>query len=92
MIAPRSAWQNPIAERLIGSIRRGCLDRVIVLNERHLRRLLAEYCDYYHAARTHRSLGQDVPHPRAIESPEEGEIIELPMVGGLHHRYARRAA
>ena len=92
VIAPRSPWQNPIAERLIGSIRRECLDRVIVLNERHLRRLLADYCDYYHNARTHRSLCQDAPHPRAVEAPEAGKIIELPMVGGLHHRYARRAA
>ncbi len=81
VIAPRSPWQNPVAERLIGSIRRECLDRVIVLNERHLRRLLGEYCEYYHDARTHRSLGQDAPHPRAIEAPEAGKIIELPMVG-----------
>ncbi len=92
VIAPRSPWQNPIAERLIGSIRRECLDQVIVLNERHLRRRLADYCDYYHNARTHRSLNQDAPHPREIEAPEIGKIIELPMVGGLHHRYARRGA
>jgi transposase InsO family protein len=92
VIAPRSPWQNPVAERLIGSIRRECLDRVIVLNERHLRQLLADYCEYYHNARTHRSLDQDAPHPRAIEAAEEGKIIELPMVGGLHHRYTRRAA
>jgi putative transposase len=92
VIAPRSPWQNPIAERSIGSIRRECLDRVIVINERHLRRLMVEYFDYYHRSRTHRSLGQDAPIERAIEPPERGKVVEFPIVGGLHHLYRRQAA
>jgi putative transposase len=92
VISPRSPWQNPIAERLIGSIRCECLDRVIVLNERHLRRLMVECCDYYHRSRTHRSLGQDAPPERSIEPPEPGKVVEFPMVGGLHHLYRRQAA
>jgi putative transposase len=92
VIAPMSPWQNPIVERLIGSIRRECLDRVIVLNERHLRKLLADYGEYYHRIRPHRSLGQDAPTPRTIEPPECGKVVEFPMVGGLHHRYGRQAA
>ncbi|MBL9139243.1 MAG: transposase [Verrucomicrobiales bacterium] len=92
VIAPRSPWQNPIAERLIGSIRRECLDRVIVINERQLRRLIVEYCDYYHRSRTHRSLDQDAPLERAIEPPKVGKVVEFPMVGGLHHLYRRQAA
>ena len=91
-IAPRSPWQNPFAERLIGSIRRECLDHVIVLSERHLLRLLREYSTYYHESRTHLSLAKDAPAGRAIEPPAMGEVVELPQVGGLHHRYVRRAA
>ena len=92
LIAPRSPWQNPMVERLIGSLRRECLDHFIVFNEQHLRRILTDYLSYYHQHRTHRSLAQDCPEARAVEPPELGKIIELPMVGGLHHRYARRAA
>ena len=92
LIAPRSPWQNPMVERLIGSIRRECLDHVIVLNEEHLRRILSDYLSYYHRHRTHRSLEQDCPEPRAVEPPDQGKIIELPLVCGLHHRYARQAA
>jgi transposase InsO family protein len=92
LIAPRSPWQNPVVERLIGSIRRECLDHVIVLNEEHLCRILTDYLSYYHRHRTHRSLEQDCPETRAIESPDQGKIIELPLVCGLHHRYARQAA
>jgi putative transposase len=92
VIAPRSPWQNPIAERWIGSIRRECLDRVIVINERHLRRLMVEYFDYYHRSRTHRSLGQEAPMEREIDPPERGKVVEFPMVGGLHHQYRRQAA
>jgi putative transposase len=91
-IAPRSPWQNPLVERLIGSIRRECLDCMIVLNEQHLRRRLSQYVDYYHRHRPHRSLAADCPEPRAVEPPDQGKILELPLVGGLHHRYARQAA
>ncbi len=90
--APRSPWQNPYAERLIGSIRRECLDHVIIFNERHLRRVLSRYFQYHHETRTHLSLGKDCPQPRPIQSPSAGNIIVFPEVGGLHHRYERRAA
>jgi transposase InsO family protein len=92
IIAPRSPWQNPYAERLVGSIRRECLDRVIVFNERQLRQLLESYFEYYHKVRPHRSLDHDSPVPRPVESPDCGKVIELPLVGGLHHRYLRQAA
>jgi len=90
--APRSAWQNPYVERLIGSIRRECLDRVIVLNEQQLRRILEDYFDYYHKVRPHRSLIHDSPIPRPVESPDRGKVVEMPWVGGLHHQYLRQAA
>jgi putative transposase len=92
LTAPHSPWQNPFAERLIGSIRRECLNHVLVLSERHLRRLLTAYFAYYHRARTHLSLDKDAPNGRPIEPPELGAIIQIPEVGGLHHRYVRRAA
>ena len=92
LIAPKSPWQNPYVERLIGSIRRECLDHVIVLHERHLRRLLTEYFSYYHHWRTHRGLDMDCPRPRPVQRPEVGPIREVPEVGGLHHHYERRAA
>jgi len=91
-IAPRSPWQTPYAERVIGSIRRECLDHVIVLNERHARRLLKEYVGYYHSARNHLSLNKDPPTSRAIEPPDAGNIIAFPVLGGLHHRCTRIAA
>src|SRR5439155_20008176 len=84
-------WQNPFVERLIGSIRRECLDHVVVLSESHLRRILVRYLAYYHRARTHLSLDKDAPDPRPIASPVLGRIVEIPEVGGLHHRYERRA-
>jgi putative transposase len=90
--AARSPWQNPFVERLIGSIRRECLDHVIVLNEKHLRRILKSYFDYYHRSRTHLSLAKDAPEPRAKQPQELGVVIEIAEVGGLHHRYERRAA
>ena len=89
--APRSPWQNPYVERLIGSIRRECLDHVIILHERHLKRLLTEYFQYYHHWRTHRALDMDCPVPRLVQRPEVGLIREVPEVGGLHHHYERRA-
>jgi hypothetical protein len=79
-------------ERLVGSIRRECLDHVIVLNQRHLYRILTAYFAYYPKSRTHLSLGKDTPEPRAVQPPSMGEIVELQEVGGLHHRYERRAA
>ena len=93
LIAPRSPWQNPYAERLIGTIRRECLDHVIVLDERHLRWVLCEYLEnYYHPSRTHLSLGKDSPIPRPVQPPQMGEVVSFPILGGLHHRYERRAA
>ena len=92
LTAPQSPWQNPFAERLVGSIRRDLLDHVIVVDERHVRRLLAKYSSYYGADRTHLSLGKDAPNGRQVEPPELGRVVELPRVGGLHHRYIRRAA
>src|SRR6266403_2612979 len=92
LTAPSSPWQNPFAERLIGSIRRECLDHVVVLGERHLRRTLTRYFAYYHWARTHLSLDKDAPDGRPTEPPGPGMIIPIPEVGGLHHRYVRRAA
>ncbi len=90
--APASPWQNPYCERLIGSIRRECLDHVIVLNERHLRRVLRGYASYYHSSRTHRSLDDDYPDPRPAEPPEIGDVVVIAQVGGLHYRYTRRLA
>ncbi len=92
LTAPRSPWQNAYAERLVGSIRRECLDHVIVLNESSLRRVLKSYFDYYQGSRTNLAVGKDAPESRAVQPPELGLVIELPQVGGLHHRYERRAA
>jgi len=90
--AAQSPWQNPYVERLIGSIRRECLDHVIVFNEAGLRRVLKSYFDYYDQSRTHLALDKDAPIPRKIQPPELGRVVECPEVGGLHHRYERRAA
>jgi len=90
--APRSPWQNPYVERIIGSIRRECLDHLIILNATHLHRILRSYLAYYHGCRTHLSLDKDAPERRAKESPEMGKVNAIPPVGGLHHRYTRRAA
>ena len=91
VIAPRSPWQSPYVERFIGSIRRECLDHMIVLTEDHLRRILESYFDYYHQARTHLSLDRNAPQPREVEPPSRGKIAAIPHVGGLHHRYIRAA-
>lgn len=91
-IAPRSPWQNPYAERLIGTIRRECLDHVIILGRRHLKKRLADYFDYYHSVRTHMSLRKDTPNYRAIQRPEQGKVVQLSRIGGLHHEYVRMAA
>ena len=92
LTAARSPWQNPFAERLIGSIRRECLDHVLVLSESHLRRILTGYFAYYHRTRTHLSLTKDAPDGRLVEPPELGGVVPIREVGGLHHRYVRRAA
>jgi transposase InsO family protein len=92
LTAPQSPWQNPFAERLVGSIRHECLDHVIVLGEKHLRRILKSYFDYYLCSRTHLSLAKDAPTTRVVQGPEAGEIVKISQVGGLHHRYERRAA
>jgi putative transposase len=90
--ASRSPWQNPFVERVIGSIRRECLDHVIIINERHLRRVLSSYVRYYHEWRTHLSLNKDCPETRPILPPAAGKIVAVAQLGGLHHRYERRAA
>jgi putative transposase len=90
--APRSPWQRAYVERVIGTIRRECLDHVIVFNERSLYRHLRDFLDYYHRVRTHLGLQKDTPESRPIQSAEAGRVISIPEVGGLHHRYERRAA
>ena len=90
LTAHRCPWQNPYVERLIGTIRRECLDHIIVFNEEHLGRVLRSYFRYYHRWRTHRSLDMDAPEHRPIQ--EVGEVIQIPEIGGLHHHYERRAA
>ena len=90
--APASPWQNAYVERLIGSLRRELLDHVIVFNERHLKRLLSSYLDYYHPWRTHQSLDQDTPDGRHVRFAEPGQVVEFPVVQGLHHYYLPRAA
>ena len=92
LTAPQSPWQNAYVERLIGSIRRECLDHVIVFNETSLRRILKSYFDYYERSRTHLSLGKDSPISRPIQRAAMGRIVEIPQVGGLHHRYERVSA
>jgi len=85
--APRSPWQNGHTERLIGSIRRECLDHVVVFGERHLRHVLLSYMQYYNDARTHLSLNKDAPVPRVVQAV--GHILPAPILGGLHHHYVR---
>jgi transposase InsO family protein len=92
LTAPRSPCQNACVERLIGSVRRECLDRVVVLNAAGLRRVLTDYVEYYLRSRTHLSLNRDAPVSRAVVPPADGDIASIPQVGGLHHRYERRAA
>jgi putative transposase len=89
--APRAPWQNPFVERVIGSIRRECLDHFLILNETHLYRLLRAYVAYHNAVRPHQALDNNSPQPRDIDPPPGGRIIAFPQVGGLHHRYQRAA-
>ncbi|MSO21526.1 MAG: transposase [Acidobacteria bacterium] len=92
LTAPHSPWQNGYVERLIGSIRRECLDHFLVLNETSLRKILRSYFQYYERARTHLALEKNAPQPREVFKPERGRVVEFPEVGELHHRYERRAA
>ena len=92
LTAPRSPWQNAFAERLIGTIRRECLDHVVVLNERHLRKLLVDFLDHYHLWRSHRALAMDCPEPRLVQGPQHGAVVEVAEAGGLNRHYERRAA
>ena len=89
---PGSPWQRAFIERVIGTIRRECLDHVIVLSERSLRRHLIRFLAYYHQSRPHLGLQKDAPEPRPVQGPDVGRIVAFPEVGGLHHRYERRAA
>jgi transposase InsO family protein len=91
LVSPRSPWQNPYAERVIGSFRQECANHLIVLSESHLRRVLRGYVAYYKASRPHSSLNGNSPLGRQVEPPSRGPVIALPQVGGLHHRYARAA-
>ena len=90
--APRSPWQRAYVERVIGSIRRECLDHVIVFNETGLRRMLSVYFSYYHETRPHLCLEKDSPEPRKVQPPERGQVVAVPPVGEPHHRYERCAA
>jgi putative transposase len=92
VITYRSPWQNGYCERLGGSLRRECLDHMIVLGERHLRRVLKEYVAYYHRSRTHLGLDKDTPELRPIQGRDEGDVVSESVLGGLHHRYWRQAA
>jgi transposase InsO family protein len=89
VIAPRSPWQNPFVERLIGTLRRELLDHVVVLGERHLLRLLRCFLAHYHDSRCHQALQGNAPKRREVEPPQRGRVVAEPMVGGLHHRYRR---
>ena len=90
--AYHSPWQNPYAERVIGTIRRECTNHLIVLGENHLRRLMKQYVRYYNESRPHSSLEGNAPIPRDVDPPERGQVVGEPVLGGLHHRYFRRAA
>jgi putative transposase len=90
--APHAPWQNPFVERFVGSARRECFDHVIAFNEASVRMLMTRYGSYYEKARTHLALDKDAPISRPVMLPGEGDIVAIPEVGGLHHRYERRAA
>jgi len=92
LTAPRSPWQNACAERFIGFARRECVDHVIVFSATGLQRLMNLYCAYYEQSRTHLALNKDAPIHRAIAEPDDGHVVAIPQVGGLHHRYGRQAA
>lgn len=89
---PRSPWERAYVERVIGTIRRECLDHVILFNEATLHKHIKSFLAYYHESRTHLSLFKDAPLSRLVQGPERGAVVAIPQVGGLHHRYQRRAA
>jgi transposase InsO family protein len=86
-ISPGSPWQNSYAERLIGTVRRECLDRMLIFGEPHLRQVLSLYAAYYNQMRTHLALGKDAPLGRAVE--RSGVIVAISILSGLHHQYVR---
>jgi putative transposase len=92
LTAPGAPWQNAYVERFIGSARRECFDHVIAFSATGVQRLMKLYCAYYERSRTHLSLAKDAPIPRPIAPAREGQVVAIPQVGGLHHRYERRAA
>ena len=92
MTSPRSPWQNAYVERFIGSIRRECLDHVIVFSTGGLKQVVTSYVEYYMRSRTHLSLAKDSPVPRRVMPRRSGRVIAVPQVNGLHHRYVRAAA
>ena len=87
----KSPWQNPYAERVIGSVGRECLHHIIVLGERHLQLILKQYVAYYNGVRPHLSLQRDSPIPRKLDPPGRGRVVAIPHLGGLHHHYKRAA-
>ena len=90
--ARKSPKMNAICERVIGTLRRECLNHFIILGERHLHRILTEYIEeYYHTERIHQGLANDCPESRAVDPPENGSVMSMPVLGGLHHRYRRKA-
>jgi transposase InsO family protein len=92
LAAPQSPWQRAYVERVIGTLRRDCLDHMIIFSEASLRLTLSGYLRYYHEFRTHLSLDKDAPEPRPVQAADAGRIVSISQVGGLHHRYERRAA
>ena len=86
-ISPGSPWQNGVAERLIGTLRRECLDQMVIFGEVHLRRILSDYAAYYNQTRTHRALQKDAPLRRAVQ--RSGSVVAIPVLAGLHHKYVR---
>jgi putative transposase len=91
LTAPRAPWQNPFVERVIGSVRRECLDHFLILSDAHLRRLLRAYLAYYNTVRPHQALDNNSPRPRSVQPPARGRVVAIPLVGGLHHLYQRAA-
>jgi len=83
LAAPRPPWQSPYVERLIGSIRRECLDHIVAINEESLRATLRSYFSYYHDSRCHLGLNKDSPEPREVQSPDKGRIVEIPKAVGF---------
>ena len=90
-IAPRSPWQNPYVERVNGTLQRECLAHVIILNERHLQRVITEFIEYYNSARPHLSLDRNSPIPRDVDLAENGRVVSMAILNGLHHCYKRVA-